>query len=123
MTDEAMVGLLAMLVSTVVLPAVSLPLTRRAADGRLGPNDVAGIRTRATKASDAAWRAGHGAALPFLAPAVPVAVAVVVLAVTVQLVGGGTWGVAVAAVGFAAELGIVLRSAWVADRAARLVTE
>jgi hypothetical protein len=37
-------------------------IDRRAADGRLGRNAVAGIRTRATLRSDAAWRAGHAAA-------------------------------------------------------------
>ncbi len=35
---------------------------KRAADGRLGRNSVAGIRTRATMASDSAWPAGHRAA-------------------------------------------------------------
>lgn len=37
-------------------------VNRRAADGRLGRNSVAGIRIRATMRSDAAWRAGHAAA-------------------------------------------------------------
>ena len=37
-------------------------VSRRAADGRLRRNAVAGIRTRATMRSDAAWRAGHLAA-------------------------------------------------------------
>ena len=36
--------------------------SRRAADGRLRRNGVAGIRTRATLRSDAAWQAGHVAA-------------------------------------------------------------
>jgi hypothetical protein len=36
--------------------------TRRAADGRLARNSVAGIRTGATMRSDEAWRAGHEAA-------------------------------------------------------------
>jgi uncharacterized membrane protein len=39
-------------------------VTRRAADGRLRRNQVAGIRTAATLRSDAAWRAGHAAAVP-----------------------------------------------------------
>ena len=37
---------------------------RRAADGRLGRNALAGIRIRSTLRSDAAWRAGHAAARP-----------------------------------------------------------
>lgn len=121
MTEDALVGLVGMLGGTVLLPAVTLPLTRRAADGRLGLNDLAGIRTRATKSSDAAWRVGHAAALPVLAPAVPVAAVVVVLAVAAQVLAGGMWGFGIAAAGFVAEMVIVLRSAWVADRAARLV--
>lgn len=39
-------------------------LTAAAADGRLKRNPFAGIRTAATGASDAAWVAGHRAALP-----------------------------------------------------------
>jgi hypothetical protein len=38
--------------------------TRRAADGRLGRNPLVGIRTASTMRSDAAWRVGHGAAVP-----------------------------------------------------------
>ena len=37
-------------------------VNRRAADGRLRRNAVAGIRVRATLRSDAAWQAGHAAA-------------------------------------------------------------
>ncbi|MEP7763744.1 SdpI family protein [Sanguibacter sp. 25GB23B1] len=115
------VGMVGMLGGTVLLPAVTLPLTRQAADGRLALNHTAGIRTRATKSSDEAWRVGHAAALPVLAPAVPVAVVSVVLAVALQVLAGGMWGFAVAATGFVAETLLILRSAWVADRAARLV--
>lgn len=38
-------------------------LARRAADGDLGRNGYAGIRTKSTLASDEAWLAGHKAAL------------------------------------------------------------
>ena len=53
-----------LLVGTLVLAtaaAISV-VSRRAADGRLRRNGVAGIRTPATLRSDAAWRAGHEAA-------------------------------------------------------------
>ena len=53
------IGLL-LLLSGVAVAAVN----RRAADGRLRRNALAGIRTRATLASDAAWVAGHVAARP-----------------------------------------------------------
>ncbi len=38
-------------------------LTWRAADGSLARNSLAGIRTRITMSSEAAWRIGHRAAL------------------------------------------------------------
>lgn len=40
-------------------------VTRMAADGEMGANPVAGIRTAATTASPEAWVAGHRAALPW----------------------------------------------------------
>jgi hypothetical protein len=56
----AVAGLLGLLM--VVCGAVVSLVGRRAADGRLGRNAVAGIRLSATLRSDAAWRAGHAAA-------------------------------------------------------------
>jgi uncharacterized membrane protein len=38
--------------------AVSV-IAQRTADGRIGPNGIAGIRTRATNSSDEAWLAAH----------------------------------------------------------------
>ncbi len=38
-------------------------LTWRAASGTLARNDLAGVRTRITMSSDAAWQIGHRAAL------------------------------------------------------------
>lgn len=57
----AAVALLLGLLMTGCGAAVSL-VGRRAADGRLRRNAVAGIRIGATMRSDAAWRAGHAAA-------------------------------------------------------------
>jgi hypothetical protein len=57
----AAVGLALLVGSSGVLVAV---LSRRAADGRLGRNAYAGVRTASTMRSDAAWRAGHAAAVP-----------------------------------------------------------
>jgi hypothetical protein len=51
------------LLQCVVGATVSLS-TRRAADGRLARNPLVGIRTASTMRSDAAWRAGHAAAVP-----------------------------------------------------------
>ncbi|MEL7975409.1 SdpI family protein [Isoptericola sp. F-RaC21] len=41
-------------------------ITRAAARGQLGANGAVGIRTPATQRSEAAWEAGHRAALPLL---------------------------------------------------------
>ncbi|MCX5205343.1 SdpI family protein [Streptomyces sp. NBC_00237] len=41
-------------------------LCRQAGNGDLGRNAAIGIRTRATMSSDAAWNAGHAAAIPLL---------------------------------------------------------
>ncbi len=41
-------------------------MTFAAARGALALNPIVGIRTNATKRSDAAWKAGHSAALPFV---------------------------------------------------------
>ena len=63
MQEQVPLGLAVLL--AVLLGATGVlvsALSRRAADGRLGRNPLAGIRTRATMRSDAAWRAGHAAA-------------------------------------------------------------
>lgn len=56
-------------IATVVLAAIMIVancgiaiVTVRAADGRLGRNELAGIRTTSTRASDDAWLAAHRAA-------------------------------------------------------------
>ena len=57
LTAALLVGLLCV-VSGIAVAVID----RRAADGRLGRNALAGIRIRSTLRSDAAWRAGHAAA-------------------------------------------------------------
>ena len=49
---------------SVVALGVIFVVTRMGANGDVGRNRAVGIRTRATQRSDAAWRAGHAAALP-----------------------------------------------------------
>ncbi|PZE64039.1 SdpI family protein [Curtobacterium sp. MCBD17_021] len=56
----AMVSALALEIGGAVLVTW---LTWRAANGTLGRNDLAGVRTRVTMSSDDAWRTGHRAAL------------------------------------------------------------
>jgi hypothetical protein len=89
------VALLLGLLMVVCGAAVSL-VNRRAADGRLGRNAVAGIRIGATLRSDAAWRAGHSAAQGPTDVAAAVLVVTGLLAVVVR---GAPWFAGVVLVG------------------------
>lgn len=51
------------LASEIGAAALVTWLTWRAANGTLARNDLAGVRTRITMSSDAAWQIGHRAAL------------------------------------------------------------
>ena len=51
------------LVSEIGCAVLVTWLTWRAANGSLARNDLAGVRTRITMSSDAAWQIGHRAAL------------------------------------------------------------
>lgn len=53
-----MIGIGALMVGAGLL---IISIARRAADGRLGPNAIAGIRTRTTRSSAEAWQAAHQA--------------------------------------------------------------
>ena len=121
MTDE-IAGLVPLLFALVVLPAMSIPVVRWAAEDALGRNGSAGIRTRHTKVSDEARAAGHAAALPVVRKMVPVAAIGLPTALIVQVLGGGYTGTAVAAVALICEVVVLLRSAGAANRTARAVT-
>ena len=95
--------------------AVVSAVNRRAADGRLGRNAVAGIRLHATMRSDAAWRAGHSAAQG------PSDASAAVLAVSGLLAVGardGPWFAGVVLVGAHVALVVLLVGARRAVRAA-----
>ena len=109
MTDE-IAGLVPLLFALVVLPAMSIPVVRWAAEDALGRNGSAGIRT------------GHAAALPVVRKMVPVAAIGLPTALIVQVLGGGYTGTAVAAVALICEVVVLLRSAGAANRTARAVT-
>jgi hypothetical protein len=105
---------------SILTTAVFIAVASRAANGRLARNQWVGIRTRSTMRSDAAWMAGHRAALRltplFLIATVTMCAALVPIALyatpsVVQLVGFGV---------VAAILALVLYSAFVANKAANL---
>ncbi|MHA7142645.1 hypothetical protein ACX80T_14030 [Arthrobacter sp. Sr33] len=115
---EELVGLIFLSFTLLLLPAVCVAVTRQAAEGSIGVNGSAGIRTRHTRASSAAWVAGHAAALPVVKIMWPVAGAGLLTAVVVQLVAGGPTGIGVAFLALIAQTVVLLCSAAAANRAA-----
>ena len=95
--------------------AVAL-LTRRAADGRLRRNALAGIRTRATLSSDEAWRTGHAAARGLSDAA---GVVFVLSGLAVVAVRDAAGFAVVALVGAVLGTVLLLVAAWRAGRAVR----
>jgi hypothetical protein len=120
---EELAALVPLLFGVVLIPAVTLPLTRQAAAGRLEPNDVMGIRTRHTRASTEAWVAGHAAALPRLQTCVPIALTTVLTSILAQLIAGVAWGMALALTGFLVETAVLASAVGPANRAAKAATE
>lgn len=118
MSEEA-AALIPLVLGVLMVPLVMVPLTRMAADGELGPNSAAGIRTRHTCASPEAWIAGHAAALPRLKATVPVALLTAGSSIAAQVVGGGAWGVGVGLAGLLVELAVVVSALGPANAAAR----
>ncbi|GAA1121136.1 hypothetical protein [Arthrobacter flavus] len=119
---EELIGLILLSFTILLLPAICVAVTRQAAEGLIGANASAGIRTRYTRASSAAWVAGHTAALPVVKIMWPVAGAGLVTAAVVQLIAGGPTGTGVAFLALIAQTMVLLRSAAVANRAARSAT-
>jgi hypothetical protein len=73
----------------LIVIALVMQLTVRAfVRGELPPNGMLGIRTQTTKRSEAAWRAGHAAAVPGLRVIALVAVAGAILPVVLALALG-----------------------------------
>ncbi|NYE00217.1 hypothetical protein BJY21_001401 [Kineosphaera limosa] len=114
------------LVSGVSLIGVSVLLwwvTASAARGDLGRNGAVGIRTAATTASDAAWVAGHRAALPTAK-----ITGIVGAIIGGNLVGAGLWSpseepsgavLVLFAVGYSVIIVAALVAARIASQAAR----
>lgn len=97
--------------------AVVFGTTLAAARGRLGVNDVAGIRFAHVMASPAAWRAGHRAALVPVTVGCALAVVTAVVPVVVRGLSEGAHGAWIVGSMVVLMVG-VLGGAWRADRAA-----
>ncbi|MDO5511809.1 SdpI family protein [Corynebacterium sp.] len=95
------------------------PVVRAAARGEFDRGGLVGIRTRHTQRSDAAWRAGHAAALPWARRCLVVAAAVVLLAVVAQWTLGDPAGLVVALCGLVGQVGLVVLATCAANTAAR----
>ena len=109
--SEELGGLIPLLFVLVFLPGLCVAVTRQAADGLIGMNGSAGIRTRYTKASEEAWVAGHRAALPVVKRMWPVAGVGVAAAVAVQVTAGGAWGIGAAFLALIVQTMVLVRSA------------
>ena len=64
--DALHAPLLAVVLALAAASLLQYVMTRLGGTDGTGPNQLVGIRTRATRASDEAWRAGHEAAQPWL---------------------------------------------------------
>ncbi|WP_144837140.1 SdpI family protein [Kocuria rosea] len=121
MSDDIL-AVIPLLFGVALIPTVGVLVTRMAAEGNLARNGAAGIRTRHTKASDAAWVAGHAAALPRVSTTVPIAVGTVVAAGAATVLGGSGWGVGVGMVGLLAVTAVLISATGPANTAARQAT-
>jgi hypothetical protein len=117
--SDDLLALIPLLFGVGLIPVAGVPMARMAATGVLERNGVAGIRTRHTQASDAAWAAGHAAALPRVSRTVPVAITTVVATVITTVLGGSGWGAAVGVTGLLVETVVLVSAAGVANAAAR----
>ncbi|GLD00578.1 hypothetical protein Mkiyose1088_24440 [Mycobacterium kiyosense] len=99
-----------------LVPMLSITVIHCAASGLLPRNQIAGIRIPSVMASDTAWRAGHRAAIPVIWLTAPVALAGTVVAAMIP--NPGLAGLPVLA-SCALSIAILIRSAVVANRAAR----
>jgi SdpI/YhfL family protein len=115
-------------IGLLVISGVTQVIRAQAANGDLERNAAMGIRTRATMSSDAAWRAGHRAAVPWLHAATisgcaAAAVSIVSSALLLATADESAGPMVVALLGWVAVLTILLVAVREADSAARSVDD
>lgn len=108
----------------VTLGGVVHHLRNQVASGAIRRNSAVGIRTKATMASDDAWRAGHAAAAPMLTAAFLTAYAAALTSLALALAlaltdSGSPAAVIVPAAGTVAFLALLVAAAVKANSAAR----
>lgn len=104
-----------MITMLVVAAVVTVVVTVLPAQGRMGRNSVAGVRTRSTMRDDASWRRGHQAAV---LPASIGAGVTVAWSVGALAVGHGDDTVAIL-IGAGILVAAAIGSVWAAERALR----
>lgn len=124
---EALPAVLVLILSLLVCGVVAYKSTESVVGGSLERNSAIGLRTRATRASDEAWRAGHEAALPVMRQALQlgyVGAGLGVLGLVILLVADLPipLGLIVPGVCQLAQLGYCGYATSRANRAARVVT-
>lgn len=112
----------------LLLGVVFQMMNRQVLEGTLHNNGAFGIRTRATRSSDAAWQAGHLAAVPMVEISYRLAYGwfalVLVLAVVMQATVDESFiPFILALVGIGVVVGISLWAAVQANRAAKRVRD
>lgn len=116
---------LGLLIGVVVLTMVCGSIASASARGALPRNGAIGIRTKATKSSDAAWDVGHRAAVPLMRWTTWFGVLMTVVTIVAVIVlrpgEGPGWEVAAPILGFVGVFVGLMAAGVVADRAAKAV--
>lgn len=122
--DESAVIALSLAPALAVVGVLTWSVTKSNAHDGSVPNNVAGMRTRATKSSPEAWVRGHRAAVPAATSTMRLGVVLAVAALALSLGSLALPQIAVLAlvvaiVGFVVVVGGCLYACLMADRAAR----
>lgn len=113
------ITVLLLAVVNVFVASIVAGTTRAAAQGRLGPNRFAGIRTTATLSSPTAWSAGHQAAWPVAAFITIMTVPATTVALVILIAGHGHAAILISYAAFGATVLGLIALIKIANHAAR----